>query len=116
MAISDSPNQQGGEKPINYFGRPRPRWMFVLAFIYMPIAFLIAPSVIWYDLPWCPTLLRPPQFFLVLAALLSGLTASLVYQEIQGYDKGSKPVWEFDCACHIGIFRAFDRHATVSSV
>jgi hypothetical protein len=87
VAIADSSKQEGGSGPISYFGRPRPRRFFFAGFVYTPIGFLILMSVEWSDAPWCPTILRLPQFFLLLVALLSAVSAGLIFHRYRGIER-----------------------------
>jgi hypothetical protein len=80
VAIADSPEQEGGSKPISYFGRPRARKLFFCAFVYTPIGPLIMMSLEWSGLKWCPVVLRPPQFWLLATTLLSLAAAALILQ------------------------------------
>lgn len=79
VRIADSPQQEGGSRLFNYFGRPRPRWMFFCGFLYTPTIPLIILSVEWSDAKWCPVLLRLPQFWLLLAALMSVASTGLIF-------------------------------------
>ena len=36
VTMADSSRQEGGSRPFNFFGRPRPRWMWLCAFLYTP--------------------------------------------------------------------------------
>ena len=80
VAIADSSEQEGGSRPLNFFGRPRSRRLVFCALIYSPIGPLVILSTVWSDAKWCPTLLRAPQFWLLLTALLSAVTAALLFQ------------------------------------
>jgi hypothetical protein len=80
VALADSSKQDGGSIPLNYFGRPRPRWMFFCGFVYTPIGPLIIMSLFWSGHKWCPTLLQPPQIWLLLLALLSAMSMVMVFQ------------------------------------
>jgi hypothetical protein len=79
VTIADSSRQEGGSKPVNYFGRPRPRWMFFCAFLYTPTIPLILMSAEWSDARWCPVLLRLPLFWLLLVTLLSAASTALIF-------------------------------------
>lgn len=80
VAIADSSKQEGGSRPINYFGRPRPRWIFFCAFVYAPIGPLIIMSQEWADAKWCPAILQPPRIWLLLVALVSIVSLGLIFQ------------------------------------
>jgi len=79
VRMADNSRQEGGSKPFNYFGRPRPRWMFFCAFLYTPTVPLILASVELSDARWCPVLLRLPQFWLFLVTLLSVTSTALIF-------------------------------------
>lgn len=80
VAIADDHQQEGGQRPINYFGRPRSRRIFFCGFVYTPIGLLVAFSIVWSDWKLCPPLLRLPQLWLLLTALLSAASAGLIFQ------------------------------------
>lgn len=80
VALADSAEQFGGSKPLNYFGLPRSRRIFFCAFVYTPIGPLIILSLAWSGREWCPALLQPPQLWLLLLALISALSAGMVFQ------------------------------------
>jgi hypothetical protein len=80
VALADSPQQDGGSKLLNYFGRPRSRRIFFCGFVYTPIGPLIILSLAWSGRAWCPTLLQPPQIWHLLLALLSVMSAGMVFQ------------------------------------
>ena len=83
LAIADSAKQLGGSKPINYFGRPRSRRIFLLGFIVTPILPFIYVSAILGDAEG-PILLRPPQSFLLVAALLAVMSTAFIFQRYRG--------------------------------
>jgi hypothetical protein len=80
VSLADSPEQDGGAKPINYFGRPRSRRIFFAGFVYTPIGPLLILSAAWSGHRWCPKLLQPPQLWLLLITLLSGMAAGMIFQ------------------------------------
>jgi hypothetical protein len=87
VALADNLEQEGGAKPITFFGRPRSRRLFFAALIYSPVGPLIPMSIIWSDAPWCPILLRPPQFWLLLVVLLSALSAVLIFHRYRRVER-----------------------------
>ncbi len=79
VGISDDSRQQGGSKPLNYFGRPRSRRIFFCGFVVVPILALADVSFRWPVSKNPPLLLRVPQFWVVMTALLSFGSAMLVF-------------------------------------
>ena len=80
VALADSAEQFGGSKPVNYFGRPRSRRIFFCAFVYTPIGPLVILSFAWSGREWCPALLQPPELWLLLLALISTMSAGMIFQ------------------------------------
>ena len=66
--------------PLNFFGRPRPRWMLFWAFVYTPVGLVVGLSLTGSGNRHCPALLQPPQVWLLLLALLSAVSAALARQ------------------------------------
>lgn len=77
VALADAAEQDGGSKPINFFGYPRTRRIFFLVFMYTPITPLIMMNLIPSNRNWL--LLQLPHFWLLLLSLLSGMSAGLVF-------------------------------------
>ena len=84
VAIADSENQQGGTKFISFFGHPRSRRLFFCALLYSPIGPVVLLSWILSDARWCPILLRFPQIWFLLTALLSAMSAGFIFQRYRG--------------------------------
>jgi hypothetical protein len=80
VAIADRSKQEGGPKPLNYFGRPRSRRLLFCAFVLYPIVPLVILGVAWSHWEWCPSLLRLPQLWFLLVALSSAMSAGLIFQ------------------------------------
>jgi hypothetical protein len=80
VAIAESAKQEGGSSPLSFFGRPRSRRLLFCALIYSPIGPLVLLSLVWSDWKWCPTLLRIPNIWLLLVALLSATSAAMIFQ------------------------------------
>jgi hypothetical protein len=79
VRMADSSEQEGGSKPFNYFGRPRPRWIFFCAFLYTPTIPLIIANVELSEAQWCPVLLRLPQFWLLVVTFISVASTGLIF-------------------------------------
>jgi hypothetical protein len=79
LLMADRSQQEGGPEPLSFFGRPRPRWMFFCLFFYTLIIPLIIASVELSNARWCPVLLRPPQFWLLLVSLMSAASTGLIF-------------------------------------
>ena len=92
VAIADSSEQEGGGRPISYFGRPRSRRIFLCAFVYTPVIPLIMMSVGWSSLNWCPTLLKIPQVLLLLVTSLSAVSAGLIFQRYRNVERDATRV------------------------
>src|SRR5579872_4694437 len=81
VALADNSDQDGGYKPISFFGLPRSRKLIFLALVYSPIGMLaFAGIVILFAWPRCPFPFQPSQLCLLLAALSSVFSAGLVLQ------------------------------------
>jgi hypothetical protein len=80
VAIADRSQQEGGSRPLNYFGRPRSRRLLFCAFVLYPITPLVIVGLAWSRWKWCPSLLRLPQLWLLLVALSSAMSAGMVFQ------------------------------------
>jgi hypothetical protein len=91
VAIIDRPAQEGGSKPLSFFGRPRSRRLVFCALIYSPIGPLIVLSLIWSDWKWCPTLLRIPNIWLLVSAMLALISAGLAFQRYR--EAGTRREW-----------------------
>jgi hypothetical protein len=87
VAIADDSKQEGGSRPINYFGRPRSRRMFFCGFVYTPIGLLVAFGIVWSDWRLCPAILRVPQIWTLLAALLAAMSAGLIFQRYRSVER-----------------------------
>jgi hypothetical protein len=88
VAIADRSEQVGGSRPISYFGRPRSRRIFFAAFVYTPLVVpLTMMSVEWSNAKWCPAVLKVPQFWLLLVALLSAAAAGFVFQRYRAAER-----------------------------
>ena len=79
VSLADSSEQDGGTKPINYFGRPRSRRIFFAGFVYTPIGPLLILSAAWSGHRWCPKFLQPPQLWLLLITLMSCMAAGMIF-------------------------------------
>jgi hypothetical protein len=84
VGLADASDQYGGSKPLNYFGRPRSRRIFVVGFIFFPVIQIVILSLIWAGHQPSPQLFRPPEVFLLLLTLLSAITAGLVFHRYRG--------------------------------
>lgn len=84
VAIADTSKQEGGARPISYFGRPRSRRLFLCGLVYTPIIPLIILSSVWSGAQWCPVLLRRPQVWLLVVTLLSTVSSGLIFQRYRG--------------------------------
>jgi hypothetical protein len=84
IALADSLNQEGGSKPISYFGRPRSRRLLFAVLIYSILGPLVLVSLVWADWERCPIPFRPPQIWVLLISLLSVFTAGLVFHRYHG--------------------------------
>jgi len=84
VSAADNAKQEGGSRPLNYFGRPRSRRLFFGVFLSVPIVVLIDMNVRWSDAPWCPNLLRLPGLWLLFIALASAMSAVLILQRYRG--------------------------------
>jgi len=80
VAMSDKQDQDGGSKPIGFFGCARSRRILFSAVVYTPTLPLIIASLGLSDLRWCPDILRPPEIWLLLVAVLSVASAILTFQ------------------------------------
>jgi hypothetical protein len=79
LGLAESSEQDGGSRPLSYFGRPRSRRLLFFVLIYTPITPLIMASAIWSGRGWCPVLLQPPQIWLLLIVSLSAASAGMVF-------------------------------------
>ena len=87
VALADRSQQEGGSKPLSFFGRPRSRRLAFCALIYSPIGPLIIMSAEWSNAKWCPAVLKVPRFWLLLVALLSAVAAGFVFQRYRAAER-----------------------------
>jgi hypothetical protein len=81
IALADSPNQDGGSKPLHARGRPRSRRLFFWVWVVYPFSTLGGASVMMFiSKGRYPSLFHPQQVCLLLAALFSAGAAALVFQ------------------------------------
>ena len=85
LSLADSPDQDGGAKPLKFFDRRRSRRLFFWGFIVYPAS---VPIYLGADFsvrgePYASPL-HPPQLCLALAAVMSAGTAALVFQRYRG--------------------------------
>jgi hypothetical protein len=80
VRFADSPEQEGGSIPINYFGRPRARILFFygLCYVLLPI-FVVGLRVFFLPKP-SPAPFQPPQVGLCLACIFSLASTGMVIQ------------------------------------
>jgi len=90
VAIADSPKQEGGSSPLSFFGHPRSRRLLFFALMYGPIVPLMMMSFGWSDKRWWPTLLRVPQFWFLLTALIAALSAGMIFQRYRRAEADKK--------------------------
>lgn len=85
IALSDSPDQSGGAKPLSSLGRPRSRRLFFWAFVVYPSSSLgVAGVLLFAKMKPYPFPFHPPQICLLLDAVFSAVAAGLVFQRYSG--------------------------------
>jgi hypothetical protein len=89
IALADSPDQDGGSKPLSSLGRPRSRRLFFWAFFVYPASSLVIAEMILSErMKPYPAAFLPPQLCLLLDAVSSAVTAGLVFQRYRGKASG----------------------------
>lgn len=110
LSLADSPDQDGGTKPLKFFDRWRSRRLCFWAFFVYP-----ASIPIYLGADFCITgapyssLLHPPQLCLLLAAVMSAGTAALVFQRYHGLasDKRVRAMCALGVVFVVGFAGAF---------
>ncbi len=85
LSLADSPDQDGGTRPLKFFDRLRTRRTYLWGFIVYPASiptYLSADFCVTGE-PYSP-LLHPPQICLLLTAVMSAGTQALVFQRYHG--------------------------------
>ena len=87
VVLADSPDQDGGSKPLSFFGRRRTRRVYLWGFVLYPasIPIMLGLSMFLKRAPY-PCSLHPPQLCLLLTAAMSAATAGLVFQRYHGLE------------------------------
>jgi hypothetical protein len=85
IALADTPSQDGGTKPLSFFGRLRTRRVYFWACTVYPASapVMLGVRMFMRGKPY-PSPLHPPQLCLLLAAVMSVGTAGLVFQRYRG--------------------------------
>jgi hypothetical protein len=80
VRFSDNPKQEGGSRPLNYFGVPRSRSLLFYAFCYLLSPVFIAGIWIFVSMKQIPAPFQPPQLCLLLVSLLTVISMVMVFQ------------------------------------
>jgi hypothetical protein len=85
VSIADSPTQDGGYIPLNFFGQPRTRR---LGFVVYTVGFLLALTIASIECALDgeprPSILRHPQLSLLMAAITSAISSIFLYERYRG--------------------------------
>jgi hypothetical protein len=80
IGFTDKPKQEGGAKPLNYFGVPRSRTLLFYAFCYLIGPLFFAGVWIFFTRKPIPAPFQPPQLCLLLVSLLAVFSTGMVFQ------------------------------------
>jgi hypothetical protein len=80
IGFTDQSKQEGGPKPLNYFGVPRSRSLLFYAFCYLIGPLLFAGIWIFFTLKPIPAPFQPPQLCLLLVSLSAVFSTGMVFQ------------------------------------
>ena len=81
IALAELPTQDGGSKPLDYFGRPRSRRLLFWGFVAYPETALALGGIwVFLGVKKYSAFNNPPQLCLLLVALASAGTAVMVFQ------------------------------------
>jgi hypothetical protein len=81
IAVAESPTQDGGSQPLDYFGRPRSRRILFWGLFVIPESTIAIFAIRWsFGAKPYPAAFHPPQICLLLVALSSAGSAIMTFQ------------------------------------